>query len=670
MLPQDKGPRSRGRGQQYVVIGFLLVVVAAASWWVGQRSGQSRDSRIKSESAGAESNSNPQLALSSSPPVASAGASGAPTPVDPSNVGGVVVTSDPPGVDVKLRHRSLNREFTGKTPATLSGLPAGFYEVTLNSPEFQPVQSTFEVVPHKIREMEVVKLERLSGKLQVSSTAKVHYEIYTKPAEGERELVTSGDTPGEVVSLPTGPYELILTRTGWPTAKREVNIVRNMTTEVAHEFPEGGIAVDSDPAGAEVWIKGEAEPALRQAGKTPFRQNGLPAGAYEVVLRHPDGPERKMVLMVTANKVAQGLGSWKKTNVLFTSDPPGATVLLDGKKLPGADNAVTPFTAELTEGPHTFTAILSGLDNVRLNVAVDASKPTTPTVHFPFAYGAVQLVTNAPGANVYLNNALLGQTPLLVANLRPDTYQFLVQKERYGKQTVTGKITQGNRLDLNVQLLYDPLPAAGEDFTNGAGSRMKWVPAIKGWCETTETPQRVFEAVTGTNPSHFPAPENPVENISWAEAMKFCDRLTISERGQGLVPPGFRYRLPGDAHWTLLATGTPLDTAVTSRTDTLEHPAPCGSLKPNALGLFDIRGNVWEWCFDWYNQEVFNREQQENASGKADRIGAQFKILRGGSWSRSLESNLEIGYRLLADPNAHHNYESGFRVVLVNDGTP
>jgi len=133
----------------------------------------------------------------------------------------------------------------------------------------------------------------------------------------------------------------------------------------------------------------------------------------------------------------------------------------------------------------------------------------------------------------------------------------------------------------------------------------------------------------------------------------------------GFIPEGYAYTLPSDEEWGLLAAGTPLDQAVTNKDGQRQQPAPAGSLPANALGLRDVRGNVWEWCRDSYTAEVHRRELVENGTGDRARINQRFKVLRGGSWTRSLESNLALGFRLAADSNGHSDYETGFRVVLL-----
>ncbi|MBO4544782.1 MAG: formylglycine-generating enzyme family protein [Verrucomicrobia bacterium] len=138
------------------------------------------------------------------------------------------------------------------------------------------------------------------------------------------------------------------------------------------------------------------------------------------------------------------------------------------------------------------------------------------------------------------------------------------------------------------------------------------------WMGKYEVTQAQYEAVTGRNPSNFKGADLPVEQISWNDAMDFCGKLTEIEKTAGRLPSGYEYTLPTEAQWeyacragttTALNSGKNLsDMEECSEMDEVgwylpnsnKTTHPVGQKQPNAWGLYDMHGNVWEWCLDWY----------------------------------------------------------------------
>ena len=148
----------------------------------------------------------------------------------------------------------------------------------------------------------------------------------------------------------------------------------------------------------------------------------------------------------------------------------------------------------------------------------------------------------------------------------------------------------------------------------------------------TQVTQAQYEAVIGNNPSHFKGAERPVERVSWDEAMTFCEELTKRT--------GRAYTLPSEAQWQYACRAgseaaycfgddeATLDEYAWYSKNAKGQPHPVGEKKPNAWGLYDMHGNVWEWCRDWYGD--YKAEPQDNPTGPEN---GSYRVRRGGGWT-------------------------------------
>ncbi|MFN6541064.1 MAG: SUMF1/EgtB/PvdO family nonheme iron enzyme [Nostoc sp. EkiNYC01] len=161
-----------------------------------------------------------------------------------------------------------------------------------------------------------------------------------------------------------------------------------------------------------------------------------------------------------------------------------------------------------------------------------------------------------------------------------------------------------------------------------------------------EVTQAQYQAIMGRNPAEFKGEKLPVEQVSWDDAVEFCQKLSQKT--------GKTYRLPSEAEWEYACrarTTTPFYFGETITTDLVNYygtstyasapkgtyrgdTTPVGSFPPNAFGLYDMHGNVWEWCQDHYHDN-YNGAPTDGRAWASD--NTNFRLLRGGSWVNNPE---------------------------------
>jgi formylglycine-generating enzyme required for sulfatase activity len=194
------------------------------------------------------------------------------------------------------------------------------------------------------------------------------------------------------------------------------------------------------------------------------------------------------------------------------------------------------------------------------------------------------------------------------------------------------------------------------------------------WLGRTEVTQAQWQAVMGNNPSEdeFKGPNQPVENVSWDDAMEFCRRVTASERSAGRVPMGYEYTLPTEAEWEYACrAGTTGDYGGNGNLDHMGwyegnsrgKTHDIASKAPNAWGLYDMHGNVWEWCYDLASSYA-NNEQTDPASlgVESDNTSGSGRVNRGGSWVNTAV-NCQSTYRS-GGGSGYRGDGLGFRLAL------
>jgi formylglycine-generating enzyme required for sulfatase activity len=207
---------------------------------------------------------------------------------------------------------------------------------------------------------------------------------------------------------------------------------------------------------------------------------------------------------------------------------------------------------------------------------------------------------------------------------------------------------------------------------NSTESPQHWVTVPPFFLGKYPITQAQWQAVMGNNPSYFKGNNRPVEKVSWNDAIEFCQKLSLKM--------GRCYRLPSEAEWEYACragTSTPFHFGETITPDLAnydgtytyasgprgqyrEQTTDVGSFPPNAFGLYDMPGNIWEWCQDVWH-ENYNGATSDGSAWESGG-NSKYRLLRGGSWY-NLPRYCHSAYRYGDDRGSRYNY-IGFRVVL------
>ena len=361
---------------------------------------------------------------------------------------------------------------------------------------------------------------------------------------------------------------------------------------------------------------------------------------------------------------------------------------------------------------------------------------------FQFPSGSLKVSSQPAGAVVIVAGKGMGVTPLALADLPPGEIICDLKLKGYKAARLRGSIIANREAPLRIAL-EKVGPSAGTSWTNGLGSKFVPVPGTAvGFC-VWDTRVKDFEAfATATSrqtpsgmecigprgwarrenswrsPGFVQTPDDPVVGVSWDDAKEFCQWLTAKERNEEVIALDQAYRLPTSSEWRQACGGSlypwgnqwpPPPGAGNYAGKEFDHPkygiagyrdgfhrtAPVGSFSPNQFGIYDLGGNVWQWCEDRPTAgelarinsppkasglggllkgvltlpvQVLDTSASENTggSGPQSQGGQPAKpsyFLGGGSWGPNPREQLQTAYRAARSSDVRSD-AYGFRLVL------
>ena len=387
---------------------------------------------------------------------------------------------------------------------------------------------------------------------------------------------------------------------------------------------------------------------------------------------------------------------WAWNTAVYPGDPKGPrTVTLIGR-----DYNSNTVTRSLAFGPEISWTALSNRTFRLTIIAHLGATNNTPALVQPDRYQAEAFRGDGtPMAGIAWEGALPGDH-LYVAHHEEASFVFHVPEEE-DVRTMRMRVSSVMAPDLRHEItpLFPALAdiPAGSFLMGSAPSDLvaSWegpqtavtlsYPYKMGKYEIT---QAEYTALMSNNPSYFSGVTNrPVERVTWANAMEYCRRLTLRERQWGCLPEGWSYRLPTEAEWeyacragtaTVFHYGTALRSGMANFDGVYEYDStlgdlvntngvhlwktmPVGSYAPNAWGLFDMHGNTWEWCLDWWSSNL----PGGTVTDPGGALSGINRSVRGGGWGND-GKYCRSAYRLGASSEYSGN-DLGFRVVLTPD---
>ena len=202
---------------------------------------------------------------------------------------------------------------------------------------------------------------------------------------------------------------------------------------------------------------------------------------------------------------------------------------------------------------------------------------------------------------------------------------------------------------------------SGEDGRSSDERQVEVTVSQPFWLAKTEVTQAQWEAVMGSNSSHFKVDQLPVENTSWEDTQSFITKVNDLH----LLPQGWKFALPTEAQWEYACragekgpySGGSLDEVGWYGDNSEGKTHEVGQKKPNAWGLHDMHGNVYEWCADWYDSTLnggVDAKGPESGDSRVNRGGCCFHY----------PSNCRAADRSRNSPEFRSTYV-GFRLALV-----
>lgn len=481
----------------------------------------------------------------------------------------------------------LDEKQVGQTPLTLDRIASGSHSLRLQAPQYAVERRNVSVADGQAANVAVTLAARFA-------------EITVQAPQGA-VVTVDGDRKGSGTlswRQSEGLCDIVVSMAGHRDARRQLEVVagRAQTVQLTPQPIYGSASVDSDLMDAEIWIDG------KQYGVTPNVVERLLVGSHTLVLKKSGYADLQQQFSVEEGKEASlSVKLPAGRSVQFTSEKPGMQIIVDGKKL-----GTTPLTAVVGIGHHSVSAMRGGdIIDVRDLDITSAGAPLTMAFrdfNQTFTVNGVQFTMVAVGGGTFTMGATSEQG-----------------SDAWDEEKPAHEVTLS-------------------DYYIGQ----------------TEVTQALWEAVMGSNPSDSKGGNLPVERVSWDDCQVFIQKLNQLT--------GKQFRLPTEAEWEYAARGgrksrgykyaggNNIDSVAWCDGNSGNETHPVATKQANELGIYDMSGNVLEWCSDWCGD--YTSSSQSDPQGSSS---GSFRVIRGGCYY-NFARNCRVSYRI----SNTMDYRSGY----------
>ncbi len=464
---------------------------------------------------------------------------------------------------------------------------------------------------------------------------------------------------GKTYQLSAGSHELRLEKSGYKTISQAIDV---STKNILFRFNMTEtdpllIKFQSNPEGAEIYLDNAN---IGQTNKDKFVYEGkhalkLMKSGYLDIQKDIDVKE-------TASNIFKFALVKNAVVLSLRVVPSDARILINKEDYSGKTEI------ELPPGRYKFEISMDGYLAVTDVIDLELGKPVTKDFTLRKITGKLQLTVSPTDADVELlkGDKIIEQWKgsKQFQSLQVGTYTLKAKANGYKAYTKDITIAESQKaledvtLEKGSEIGKNMVFVKGGYFMMGSNDgEADEKPIHKIWVDDFnigkyEVTQKEWQEVMGSNPSYYRGEDLPVDQVSWNDVQDYLSKLNAKT--------GKKYRLPTEAEWEYAARGGNKSRGYEySGSNNIEEAAwyngnsgskthPAGTKKPNELGLYDMTGNVWEWCSDWYDENYYKNSPDRNPQGGK----GSSRLLRGGSWDNS-DYNCRVSVRSSNSPGSN-----------------